>query len=581
MNEKNPFFLDDIISHLIKNLIESAKINNEKIFVEILLSIRDKLVVSAISKSVYNYEKFILIPSQIYFAVPAYYRKVLIEIFTIRFTENISIINYQNNIDKIYVDKTYLGLIYLTRNILNENDVQNFKILFENLKQLSDFSFRENKENLYYHYSFIIVILSWIYYLYQNNKIDIAEYDLTYLENNFKNIYEEKEDIINIFNSLNKNSFHTKLWGIDSWEIEKPPIGESYFSLMPHTWLNFGFTLILLKFDLIFYQIDLSKIHLDDQFKFALNDITENIKIIESSMNKWNINDLDNRKNKIIQFYQLLKKREEIQYFEKVSKIPLSNIKINEFKQNVGKLWDNNSVIPQLLKHFNRVNFKENIFEKDGYGFFRTLLKSRFAFIDSDEHQNIYGLSSFGAQTAVEINNLFFRELISQKEPVQTKNLQVDVELFLSKLKDKSKVVIFSDWKGTNELKSENINYNQNGLKIPFSSSNYFKIPIINILDFSNYLFIVDLSCIDYTIYQKEEWYNEELLVEVIEPSSENIIEEVSKKENYKEENIEYTSEELEILEKNSVFIKVLFKHDMNVNDENLFQVFKYSLNIQ
>lgn len=576
MNEKNPFFLDNIISHLSKNLIESARIYNEKIFVKILLTIRDELLNGAISKSVHNYERFILIPSQVYPVVSAYYRKVLIEIFTIRFTENISIINYQENVDLIYVEKTYLGLTNLIKNILDENDISNFELLSENLKQLSNFSFREGKDALKYHYSFVLITLCWIYYLYQNNKIDMKEYNLSYFENSISNAYEDKELIINTFYSF-REDLRKDFFGIDRWEINKPPVGEAYFALMSHTWMNFGFTLILLKFDIVFYQIDISLIHKNNQFKFALNEIIENINIIELSKEKWSITDYEKRKDKIVQFYGILKKREEIDYYAKVSNISLSETKIEEFKNNVGKLWDNNAVIPQLLKHYNRINYKENIFEKDGFGFFRTLLKSRFAFIDGNEYQSIIGLTTFGAKTAREINNLFFRSLIAQKEIVQTKNLQVDVEIFLSKLKDKSKVVIFSDWKGVNELKTGNITYNQKGSKIPFSSSAYFNIPIINIYDFSNYLFIVDLNCIDYIIYQKNEWYNNELLVEVREPNFEDIMEEVKKKENYKEDDLEYTNEELEILEKNSVYIKVLFKNDMSINNEKLFQVFKYS----
>ena len=332
--EDNIDYINSIFSQIQNNIVLAAEIQNENAFSKLVLFLRGNLMYGSLFKSLNSYTKSSLMPSQIYPIIENDYRKKLIDLFAIRYSENIKFHKYDESEKLKFLEATYSGLIYLIKKIVDENNSQNFNFLTKRLKE-SMFNSNHSEEN-YYRFSFTFTILSWLFFLHQSEKIKLAEYDIAIFESNFNRIYEDKETIINTFFQF-KRIARKGLWEIDNWEIKERPTGEAYFALMSSTWLNFGFTIMLLKYNILSYGYNLKEINITKDFEYSESDIKQNLTIIEQNKKKWfpiifpnvtiinnenELIDLENsalpislndefeqKKSKIIEFFNLLKKR--------------------------------------------------------------------------------------------------------------------------------------------------------------------------------------------------------------------------------------------------------------------------------
>lgn len=589
LESQNIDYINQVIQKIEDSLISSSIKNNDEIFLELILFLRDDLILKSLNKSTAIYYQLLRIPTNIYLQLTSESKKRLIEIFTIRFTENISLINYSKKIDNEFLEISYLNLISLIKKIIDDKNNENYDLFFKKLKE-SIYIFNDEKDN-YYNYSFAFTILFWLFHLFQNDKIDIKLYDSKMLENILSQTYDRREELINSFFKF-RNEVEKGKWECENWQIIEPVIGEATFMLMSSTWLNFGFTIMLLKYHILDYNYEISKININYSFRYEDDTIIKNIRLIEDSKEKWfpviynlkndaksNDSSFEYSKTRIIEFFKILKKEQEIKNYKEISQIPLSQVKIEEFKEEVGSIWKSNSTIPTILKYFKRTTYLPNIFEKLGYGVFTTMLKSKFAFIDGEKYQKIYGLTDFGNETARRVNREFFYSLIKKDKTISLKKEKIKKEFdkYINNIKDKSKLVIFSNWYGLDILNNgENLIEYLSSSEIPFCKSKYRSIPIFNNYEFKDFIIIVDLNIIDYTIYQKETWFDKELLIEVTEPAKEDITDKIKKTAKWKErDGIEYSEDEIEVLEQNSVNIKILFKFEMEITDESKYIAFK------
>lgn len=579
-------YIDKILDGLKNNLIESSNKNDEKNFSQILLFFRDQAFDSLINNSLV-YTQIINVPAEIYAYLSREYKRKVIELFTIRFAENISFISFYESYDSKYLEITYWGLLQLIKKIFDENDYESFNLIFEKMRESGSLDFGKRSDLEYYHHAFFFSVTSWGFYLHQNNMINFLNYDFTYLEEPIESdLYDNREKIVNNFYRFEREA-EKGILEVNNWEFIKPQFG-AYFALTSHTWLNFGFLIILLKYDILNYGIKIENIDLNDRFKFIIDDVKTNLNLVKTNFGKWspiiafNLYDktfeeiFDFKEEKINNLYTELNKRQEILKYTAISQIPLSTSKIEEFKQRVGNLWDKNSFIPTILKFYETVNYKPNKKTKDGFGFFQNILKMRFAFIDGEYYQSVYGLTDFGAKVANSVNEYFFNELLKIKETKKALNLKNQIDTFLSGIKDHSKIVIFSNWKGNEILNYDGIVIDYNNKKnIPFSNSSYKNIPIISNPAYRNLVFIINLNDIKYNIYQDNNWYKSELLIDVTEPKFDNIENESENEENWKRrDGVTYSKEEILTLEKNAIHIKILFKFDLKILKKKSFEIY-------
>ena len=195
-------YINLIIDKIEENLIVSSTINNGETFSELLLFLRDDLILQSLNKSISVYNRLILIPSNIYPKLSYEDKKKLIEYFTIRFAENITIINHSNKSADRYLEVSYYGFISLIKKIIDERNHENFNLLISSLKETM---FSLDDENFdYYSLTFCYTILFWLFYLYQNNEINLNDYDIKIFENQFLNTYHNREELLNYFYKFRK-----------------------------------------------------------------------------------------------------------------------------------------------------------------------------------------------------------------------------------------------------------------------------------------------------------------------------------------------------------------------------------------
>ncbi|WP_417861377.1 hypothetical protein [Winogradskyella sediminis] len=594
------------------SLRDSARLDHEEIFISIILFIRKKIYSSRSKKSISAFKDLIIISTWLYPIVSQKYKNLLINYLAISFRE---IINYhsvsnikheeKNNyeVEIIFAEINYWSLIQLLKEIIEAKDYINFNKVFEEVNQITswfdlgecknDFQKNAIEEIRFMHRSLYVSIYAWLVFSYANNKLTIKELENFKLNDNILNELRFRNDIelFEVFVELKARSFNGFL-EIDNWELEKHKSGKAYMALSARDWLNFGFTILLLNNRRFVISRFNNEIQLNDSFKFLLDDIKKVLEKIEITLEeKWNQflykhNKEKNSqelftlsKNDILNTLQELKKKQELSYYADVVNKKLSPIKVQNFKESVFKNWNNNNIIPAVLKRFNCVTYLDNVKEINGFGYFNLYNKMKSMFIEGDNNI-VYGASDVGAKLARDIERQFYSNLKSMKDFLNVKNLKEDIDIKITNIEEKSKYVIFSDWKGLELLNSNReVEYIQES-EDKFSYARYKDIPIINkSLIFPNTLLLIDLeNSINYTIYQDEKWFSKELMIDVVELTQEVIDDELSKYDEKWKVNEEYevSKEEAELLIKSSILIKVLFKSEMKVKSIDHYFFYKF-----
>ncbi|SEE51737.1 hypothetical protein SAMN04487765_2909 [Tenacibaculum sp. MAR_2010_89] len=600
------------INMLYISLRDSARLDNEEIFKSIILFVRKKIYSSRNHKSISAFKDLVIISTRLYPYVSQKYKNILIDYLGISFREIINFYSVstikseeKNNYERevIFAEINYWSLIQLTKVIIDGKDYKNFNKLFEEVSQITSwFDLRESKSEFqtkaieeirFMHRSFYVSVYSWLVFSYANNKISINELDNFKLNENILNELKFRNDIklFEVFVELKTRAFNG-FFEIDNWELKKHKSGKAYMALSARDWLNFGFTILLLNNRRFVISRFNNEIKLNDSFKFLLNDIKEVLGRIENNLeDKWNEflyknhQDIDfkelflSSKNDILNTLQELKKKQELSYYADVVNEELSLLKVQSFKESVLKNWNNNNIIPEVLKRYNCVEYLDNIKEIDGYGYLNLYNKMKSMFIERDDNF-VYGASDVGAKLARDIERQFYSNLKHKKGFLEVKNLKKDIDSKITMIEDKSKYVIFTDWKGLELLNNNReVEYLQES-KDKFSYAKYKGISIISkSLIFPNTLLLIDLeSSIEYTIYQDEKWFAKELIIDVLELTQEVIDDELSKYEDKWKVNEEYevTKEEAELLIKSSILIKVLFKSQMKVKNTDNYYFYKF-----
>ena len=577
-------YIDKILSSTYRNIILASEKDNRESFDKLLDFVLNKLALGALNKSKETFSESVLYFARIYPSIAPKYRDVFMENWIISFTTQISLSK-----DVYYTDKIYHTLISQIKKILESNDYILFNKVFKTLEEhwfwlKGD----DNPQKSKCLFSFLTILLCWIYFLKFQGKISLEQYHLNFIETSFEEV-SSNLNFINAFYSL-YDAVDSGLWGVHRWEVEEPPMGVVYWALMPSHWIPVGLVLVLLKYNYTLLPNDYGDIQLKNRFKYELDSIKpildkitiENKEYIDFIFGKVSQpkeeleSQLNYRKEKIIDVFTYLKKETEISEYKKIKAIPLSEEKIDVFRQKVGRLWEDNSVVIRILKHQNRVNYLTNIEDKKGYGYFHTIKKAKFAFIDGNYYKEIHGLDHFGGDLARSVDNFFFKEILKIKQPKRCYNIDICINEFIAGLEDRTNVVIFAKWNSLDS--SKNVRSGQKG-KIPHSNKyyNYHDafIPIINpFSDYDHYIFILNFKDIEVDIYQNDsvKWYKKELLVDVTEYQKEDITDSKIQEWNLSDE-YDYTSAEVDILESNNINIKVICKNDFKFGNPDNFLI--------
>lgn len=575
-------YVNEIFHNISKNIVVASEKNNLESFNELLDFLIINLKSKSFNKSLDAFSKSVTTFIYIFPDLSSTYKKVFIDRVFQSLITNISFANDYKDINKQYIELSYLPLINILKLILQDDDYELFNFA---LKKFNTTIFKienkEDRENFFF--SFITILLGWIYFLKNTKTITYEKYHINYLEHNIEEMsYEYDFNFINHFFDLFDNIENKGLWAVSEWEIKEPPMNQVYAALSPHNWLPYSLSVILLRFEyLINVNDDLSKIKLSPKFKFIYDDIKNMLKNVTIDNNDYkdiifkNLSNQDQeaelnfKKEKILNVFLFLKKEIEIDYYKKIREIPLSKDKIDSFRSNVGKLWEENTLVLNILKKLGNIEYVPNIEEVKGYGFFQRLLKMKFAFIDGELYQNIIGLSDFGSQLARSIDNNFFDNL-SKNKIISTDNIKETVLQFINNTDNKDNIVIFTNWKNAAKLGNLSLeNKNKNKL----SNKRFEGVPVVHQFSkFKDSIIVIDFSLIKACIYTSNNpsWYKNQLLVEVTESQkddiTQNIIKEWSEKDGYT-----YNEDEVDILESNNVNAKILLKYEIIIPQETRY----------
>jgi len=575
-------YVNEIFHNISKNIVVASEKNNLESFNELLDFLIINLKSKSFNKSLNAFSKSVTTFIYIFPNLSSIYKKVFIDRVFQSLITNISIGSDNKDINKQYIELSYLPLVNILKLILQDDDYELFNFALKkfnsNIFKLEN---KENFENLFF--SFITTVLGWIYFLKNTKSITYEKYHINYLEHNLEKLsYDFDFNFINHFFELFDNIENKGLWAVSEWEIKEPPMNQVYAALSTHNWLPYSLSIILLRFEhLINVNDDLSKIKLSPKFKFIYDDIKkvlDNITIDSDDYKEIIFNKLSNqdqnaelyfKKEKILNVFLFLRKEIEIDYYKKIREIPLSKDKIDSFRSNVGKLWEENTLILNILKNLGSIEYVPNIEEVKGYGFFQRLLKMKFAFIDGELHQNIIGLSDFGSKLARSIDNHFFDDLSNDKV-ISTDNVKETVLQFINNTDNKNNIVIFANWKNADKL--GNLSYDHKN-KNKLSNKRFEGVPVVHQFSkFKNSIIVIDFSLIKASIYTSNNpnWYKSQLLVEITESQKDDITQNIIKEWN-EQDGYTYNEDEIDILESNNVNAKILLKYEIIIPEQTRY----------
>lgn len=606
-------YLPKVMRSLYLSLRDSARLDNEEIFRKLSLFIRGKIYDSRSKGSLSAFKELIIVSSNIYPNISQKYRNLLIDIIAINFRENttytLSILRHgKNDLEQIqkqqnFVELNYWAVVQLIQRIIEAKDVANFTKIFDEINQIvswlglremeTEEQVKEIEEIKFMHKSVYIVIYSWIMFSYSAKKITLEELNNFDIDSNILNEFHVHDDIelFELFLELKERAFHSYL-EIDNWELEEHKPGKAYTVLSSREWLNFGFTIMLLNSRRLVFSRFGKEIKPNESHSFLINDIKPILEGVEKNLKEiWSPvlyknksieeakNEFNDSRDNILSFLQELKKKQELQKYKTIVEEPISEVKVEEFKNSVLRNWNNNNIIPEILKQHSSVKYLPNIVEKKGYGYFNLYDKMKSMFTENN-NTFVYGVSDVGARLARDIENQFYLNLKKHKDFSEVKDLKNGVDEFINKLDNVTDYVIFTDWRGLELLnKDREVEYIQDSSD-KFSYAKYRGIKVVNkSLIFPNTLLIIDLkSTIEYTIYEDDNWFDKELFIDVRELTQEVIDDELAKYEEKWKVNNEYevSVEEAELLIRSSILIKVIFKYEMKVLNIDNFEFFKY-----
>lgn len=579
-------YIDDIISNIVTQVIESTKVGNQQVFFKLLGFLNYTIMSQSQGKSIEDYARASISLISIYSNLTEnHFKSEFVKAVTSSLLWKIEISNTDLK-NKEYEEYSFLSLISIQKKILQED---NFNLFQENFKDIDDslFSLEKPNNNEGFHFAYIISLLSWMYYLFYLNEIKFQNYSssISLLENRLtdsetllNNDFIDK--FFNIFDEIEKNN----LWNINNWEVNESPIGEVYFALMPNQWLPISLTLILLKFDyLIPRDYTATKTRdryrsLSDKIKKILDDISLNkekyVKFIFDEGKSTEIleKSLKTKKEKILNLFSNLKKEAELERFKIIKDLPLSIANIKEFRNEIGDKFDKGSRIISIIKDNDNIILKNNDKKIKGFGYFQTIPKGKFFFVDDKKYyQKIFGLSNLGSSLARSVEKAFLNKIKESKESVSTstENIKSTINEFIDNSNGNKNYFIIANWRLNEKM---GIHYTAKR-RNPYTNVFVESIPILNLHNqFKNEIFIIDFDAIKMEIYQEEndKWYKNNLLVEVTDyekgPITNKLIKELSEQDNQK-----YSKEEVDILESNNVNIKIIFKFQFLIeNNSNL-----------
>ncbi|MBD3227581.1 MAG: hypothetical protein GF329_05270 [Candidatus Lokiarchaeota archaeon] len=329
-----------------------------------------------------------------------------------------------------YDDKEFELKLKLNENIKNNNDITNVQLELRKISTTKNLVMKKHE----YKRAISFAIKSWMIFLSQINKNHPKSLQKEQLIKFYSISNRTNENIVELTNLFSiamsedwKQIFH---WG--NLELDKPPAGKVYTPLSPDSWLPWYYCVKGISIGK--FPESLDKIQDSNSFsefnyertENICNQIKENIdqwaeiiavkkakKISDNEITSSEIDkvDINNRVNQFLSFNKKLLKRHDLLKENKLIEKELSERKIENFKRNFKKSWENNCIGYYILSNYS--NYEEIAYngeklKSEWFGFNQLDVKG--AFVDSDDSYSGWG-QAYGHGVSNYENVRIFSEL--------------------------------------------------------------------------------------------------------------------------------------------------------------------------
>jgi len=259
----------------------------------------------------------------------------------------------------------------------------------------------------------------------------ITEEKLLFLDDHIKLEYRYLDDLLSDIIFI-RNSASLNFLGLSRWDYVERESGVVYSPPDVPDWILNGLLVVLLRSD--FPRFTLALIQDDRDYTFLYDSIKLKIDHYNQNLQKWKkmlgiapsldnsieeqeteIKDLfEQRTRKVLNIFEQLKIRRDVSENKYLSQQPLSESRIQLFKDKLAEAWKKQCTSYDLFDHFSATIPKKN---QDGLNVFGAqilLNKFRMMFVE-ENYQTIYGSTDLGADIGRKTDNTFIENILRIK----------------------------------------------------------------------------------------------------------------------------------------------------------------------
>ena len=293
----------------------------------------------------------------------------------------------------------------------------------EKIKALKEKCSVINKFETYYRHV-LLGIKYWVLFLYQTKKLDE---ELTFEFFKLMRVdYSNSEDMLN--DILFFRSGQSDLWymGWRNWDVtERQQSNKAYPRTRPHDWLTLGFMVDLIRENHLYtYRLFINpeerNVEESSHVKYTYDSLKDLANYFKENFDKWknilkakSIENLEEKIKQILPPFAALKRKKDHHVEKEIASAPLSQNKIDIYKNSIGEAWRSQARINLLFKklgateHITNDKIKlKNIEQRKLSG------KAKMMFIEGEHYQEIYGIDRTGVEIGRGEDSEFFSTII-------------------------------------------------------------------------------------------------------------------------------------------------------------------------
>lgn len=442
----------------------------------------------------------------------------------------------------------------------------------------------------------LLGIKYWIIFLYRINRLS-EETTLAFVDL-IKVPYFDSDEVLDdilFFRDRGSNRY----LGWSEWDYTERRSGKVYSPPNPYDWLTVGFMADQLRENRLRVNLEERTSEELTHVRFLYDSLKEYAVYFQENFDKWkgilgvqSIEHLKEKSGQILSLFAALKRKSIGDAEKTIAAAPLSQSKIDNYRDAIGKAWKSQARVNKLFKQIGSaelINDDEIKLKHIGQ---RTFFeKAKMMFIEGEHYQMIYGVDRMGGEIGRWEDTEFFSTILrSDHNKVTGKSVLEVLNKAIAQLKSKEilpDLILLSpeySYKDKTLLESKlfiskiHEPIEENGISF-FHLGTFDGVPIYT--SFSEFLKNRVLVCEFKKAFKMRyktnpSWYDNELTVDVKEVTEEEAkrrLREQPDKWKKTEDGIELSDEDAITLIKTSVIIDHWSTLDFQIEDKELFVI--------